>query len=111
MCAGDLALRELVEAQRKPLGQPPVVDEDDRRVVLLDQTQKLRVDRGPDGVALPRLTHVFDRDDHTQVELLRSPRVHELDVSTAGDETADLLQRPLSGGEPDALKRLTGQPL
>ena len=79
--AGDLALRELVQPQGKPLGQPAVVDEDDRRAVALDELQELGVDRRPDRVALPRLAHVLDRDDDAQVELLRPPGVDELDLA------------------------------
>ena len=40
--------RQLVQPQREPLGQPAVVDEDDRGAVLLDQPQQLGVDRRPD---------------------------------------------------------------
>src|SRR5438045_2713388 len=40
--------RQLVQPERKPLGEPPVVDEDDRRAVLPHERQDLRVDRGPD---------------------------------------------------------------
>ena len=36
--AGELALGQLVQPQGQPLRQPPVVDEDDRRPVLLDET-------------------------------------------------------------------------
>ena len=46
--AGDLALGELVEPQRQPLGRAAVVDEQDRRAVGLDQLEQLGVDRRPD---------------------------------------------------------------
>ena len=46
--ARDLALGELVQPQREPLGQAAVVDEDDRRAVRLDEREQLRVHRGPD---------------------------------------------------------------
>ncbi len=49
--ARDLLLGELVQAQREPLREPPVVDEDDRRAVLLDQAQDLGVHRRPDRLA------------------------------------------------------------
>ena len=49
---GDAAfgvrLGELVDAEREPLGEPPVVDEDDRRAVRADELEQRRVDRGPD---------------------------------------------------------------
>src|SRR5439155_27098440 len=46
--ARDLPVRELVQPQREPLGETAVVDEHDRRAVLLDQPEELRVDRRPD---------------------------------------------------------------
>ena len=58
--AGDLAqglvgvaalVRELVQAQREPLGESPVVHEHDRRGVLFDEAEDLGVDRRPDRVA------------------------------------------------------------
>ena len=48
MSSRDLTLRELVQPQREPLRQAAVVDEDDRRAVLLDETQELGVDGWPD---------------------------------------------------------------
>ena len=45
---GELAPGELVEAQGEALGEPAVVDEDDRRAVLLDELEQLRVHRRPD---------------------------------------------------------------
>ena len=49
---GDAAvgvrLGELVDAERKPFGEPPVVDEDDRRAVGADEVEQRGVDRGPD---------------------------------------------------------------
>ena len=44
----QLVVVHLVQALGDPLGAAAVVDEDDRRVVLADQPQQLRVDRGPD---------------------------------------------------------------
>ena len=49
--AGDLLLGQLVEPQRQALGQPPVVDEDERGAVGPDQLQQLGVHRRPDGAA------------------------------------------------------------
>src|SRR5207302_10158080 len=84
--ARDVLLRELVEAEREPLGEAAVVDEDDRRAVLLDQAQDLGVDRGPDRLVLLGLAHVVERPDDPQVELLARARVDELDRAAAGDE-------------------------
>jgi hypothetical protein len=41
-------LGELVDPEREPLGEPPVVDEDDRRAVGADEVEQRGVDRGPD---------------------------------------------------------------
>ena len=105
----DVLVRQLVQAQREPLGQAAVVDEDDRRAVLLDELQDLGVDRRPDRVRLARLAHVLERDDDFQVELLRAPCVHQLDRPPAGDEPPDLLHRPLRGRQADPLDRLLGE--
>ena len=51
---------ELVEALGQALGAAAVVDEDDRRRVLADQRQQLRVDRGPDRA---RVDGRIDRAD------------------------------------------------
>ena len=59
----------------------------------------------------PGLSHVLDRDDDLEVELLRAPGVHELDRSAAGHEAADLLERALGRRQADALQRLLDQPL
>jgi hypothetical protein len=107
--ARDFTLRELVQPQREPLGEAPVVDEDDRRAVRLDELQQLGVDRGPDRIPLPGLAHVLDGHDDLQVELLARARVDEPDRPSAGDEAADLLERALRGGEADALERLARQ--
>jgi hypothetical protein len=47
--AGQLLFGELVQAERETLGEPAVVDEDDRRAVLADELEDRGVDRGPDG--------------------------------------------------------------
>ena len=116
--AGDLLLRELVQPQRQPLGEPAVVDEDDRRAVLPDELEDRGIDRGPDRAARlldagahlhavgerrhrelsgrAELAHVLDGDDHLEVELLAHARVDELDLALgAGDEAADLGERAL----------------
>ena len=131
--AGDLALGELVQAQREPLGEAAVVDEDDRRAVRLDELEQLRVHRRPDrrdgvlgapvaDLALgeqrvgerrgrAELAQILDGNDDLKVELLARAGVDELDRPAAGDEAADLLERPLRGREPDALDRLLDEPL
>ena len=50
MRARDLVVRQLVQSEREPLGEAAVVDEHDRRAVLADEPQDLRVDRRPDRV-------------------------------------------------------------
>ena len=49
--ARDLALGQLVQPQRQPLGPAPVVDEQDRRAVRVDQLEQLGVDGRPDRAA------------------------------------------------------------
>ncbi len=123
----DLLLRELVQTQRQPLGETAVVDEDDRRAVLLDEPQELGVHRRPDrgrrrplaaGAeqrvgrrAGPWLAHVFDGNDDLEVELLPAAGVHDPDRPCPGHEPADLLDRPLRRREADALDRLADQPV
>ncbi len=132
----DLLLRQLVQPSREPLGEPAVVDENDRRAVLPHEVEERRVDRRPDraggrlvaGCHLDtvgqdrlrepevraELAHVLERDDHLEVERLARAGVHELDGTAAGDEAADLLERSLRGREADPLKRAvrhTSEPL
>ncbi len=129
--ARDLFLRGFVQAQREPLGEAAVVDEDDRRAVRLDELDERRVHRRPDraradleagrDVRVARaalvlalverggraeLAHVLDGDDDLEVELLGDAGVDELDRPAAADEAADLLERTLRRGEADALERL-----
>ena len=120
-------VRELVEAQRQPLRETAVVDEHDRRAVRLHEPQELWIDGRPDrlraelrpsvhllsvsrnGVGQRRgraeLAHVLDRDDHFQVELLAGAGVDDRDRPAAGDELADLLDRPLGSRQTNALQR------
>ena len=129
--ARNLFLGELVQPHRQPLGQAPVVDEDDRRAVLLDELEDRRVDRRPDragvrlvaGVHLDAVLHhrlgelvrraelaqVLDRHDDLEIEILARAGVDELDRAVAGDEAADLLQRALRRREADPLRRLVEQ--
>ena len=48
---GELLAGELVDAKGEPFREAPVVDEDDRRAVLLDQIEDGGIDRGPDRPA------------------------------------------------------------
>ena len=110
--AGDVLLRELVEAQREALGAAAVVDEDDRRAVLADEPQQLGVDRRPDRLArrlrrrragragrrraLIRLDHRLHRHMDLEVELLAHARVDDRRGAPRADhEAPDLLQRVL----------------
>ena len=133
--ARELLLGELVDAEREPLRQAPVVDEDDRRAVL---PRRARGSPGrsrarssgstrstPTPISTPsascghrelrgrpELAHVLDRDDDLEVELLPDPGVDEPYLASgAGDEAPDLLHRPLRRGEPDALERRIDQVL
>src|SRR5581483_8973720 len=104
-------LRQLVQPKREPLGEPAVVHEHDRRAMRADELEHRRIDGRPDGarvVALlavrARLTHVLDRDENLEVELLRDARVDELDRASSADEPADLLERALRRRQADALE-------
>ena len=102
-------VRELVETEREPLGEAPVVDEHDRRAVLLDEAEDLGIDGRPDR-ARPQLrarvhllavrrhgvrerrrrrevAHVLHGDDHLEVELLPRAGVDELDRAAAARRT------------------------
>ena len=48
---GNLLLGELVQSQREQLGKAPIVDEHDRRAVLLHELEHLGIDRRPDRIA------------------------------------------------------------
>ena len=131
VCPCDLFLRKLVQPDREPLGEPAVVDEDDRRAVLPDELEDGGVDRGPDRAGgrlvagghldavghhrlrqlarRPELAQVLDGDDDLEVEILARSRIDELDRTIAGDEAADLLERALRRREADALRRALEQ--
>jgi hypothetical protein len=121
MRAGDLALGELVQPERKPFRKPAVVDEDDRRPVGLDELEDLGVDRRPDRALRAftmdafrvgaGLAHVLDGHDDLEVELLRHARVDQLDLACAGDEASDLLHGTLRRRETDALEGLVHETL
>ena len=118
--ARDLLLGELVEAQGEALGAAAAVDEDDRRAVLADELEQLRVDRRPDRLAghvaalgdtevgrrrLLGLDHRLDRHVDLEVERLADPGVDDPRGAPRADQEApDLLERVLRGAEADALR-------
>ena len=76
VCARDFLLGQLVQSHGQPLGEPAVVDEDDRRAVLLDELEDRRVDRGPDRARrrlVPRGHHDVVVDDRLR-QLARRTR-------------------------------------
>ena len=114
---------ELVEAERQSFGSAPVVDEDQRGAVLLDQLQQLGVHRGPDRLArrllagervqlqihLLGLDHRLDRHVDLQIQRLADPGVHDRGLAARPDhEPPDLLERVLRRGQPDALDVAAG---
>src|SRR5205814_1274554 len=117
--AGDLLFRELVQPQRQPLGAAAVVDEQDRRAVLLDQLQQLRIDRRPDRAPGCRdavrhlaevhvrvgLAHVLDWYAYPQVERLALARVDDGALARRpAQESRHLLERALGRRQADALQ-------
>ncbi len=71
MGARELLAGELVDPEREPLGEAPVVDEDDRRAVRADELEDRGVDRRPDRAARP-----FDADAH--LDAVRERRHREI---------------------------------
>src|SRR2546421_7957303 len=53
--ADQLLTGQLVDVRGQPLGQPPRIDKDDGRAVLLDQFENPRMNRGPDAPPRPVL--------------------------------------------------------
>ena len=96
--AGERLLGQLVQPQRQPLGRAAVVDEDQRRAVLADELEQLRVDRRPDRLAgrlaalerveleihVLRLDHRLHRHVDLQVQRLAHARVHHRRAPLAG---------------------------
>ena len=99
-----------------------------------DEVEDRGVDRGPDRPARPfdtnahldpvcerrdrergrrrQLSHVLDRNDDLEVQLLADAHVDELDLSArSGDEATDLLHRSLGRREPKALERSVDEAL
>ena len=101
--AGDLFLGQVVEPEGEPLGEAAVVDEDDRRAVRADELEDLGVDRGPDRLLLLGLAHVVDGTTTVRSSSFARPASTSSIVAAAGDEAADLLERPLRRRQPDAL--------
>jgi hypothetical protein len=124
--AGDLVLGQLIQSQRQPLGGAPVVDEQDRRPVRLNELEQLGVDRGPDrptrrlGTAdervevgrgsRVRLDHRVDRDLDLEVELLADSGVDDSTLAGWSDhEAGDLLERLLRRRQSDPLDLPSGR--
>ncbi len=124
--AHELLAGELVESLREALAQPPAVREDDRALVAPDQLEDPRVDGRPDARSQVRAdrraagllllgqdvadgAHVVDRHDDLQVERLSGARIDDRDLAVrpdATEEAGDRVERPLGGGQADALRRL-----
>ncbi len=119
-------------AAAQALRQPAAVDKDHRRAVAADQLHQSRMDCGPDRTqvaapptwrptalssGLPSARHVLDRRFDPQVKPLRLAGVDDLDrprprlhvglgfASAPPSKAGNFLQRPLRGGESDALER------
>ena len=129
--------RQLVQLRRQALRKAARIDEHQRRGMCAYQLEKAGVDGRPDGAALlritrcrtvhhrlavfgedrlPQLTHVFDRYNDLEVELLADARVDDADGARppptavgiddpTPQEAGHLLERALGGAEPDALRR------
>ena len=126
--AGHLLLGQLVEPQGQALGQPPVVDEDERRAVGPDQLEQLGVHRRPDRAPAALAARHLDR-----VVLLARPAgparacppparprsgrapsrsrrrrsrrgAARPSAVLAAQEARDLGERPLGGRQADALE-------
>ena len=106
---------QLVQRAGQPLGQPPAVDEDQRRAVRADELEQPRVDRRPDrrprvahdagplGIsafgARSQLRHVLDRHFDGQLQRLLLAGVDDRDRPVAdgalgGELVLDLGRRP-----------------
>ena len=125
MRSRDLFLRELVQPEREPLGEPAVVDEDDRRAMRAHELEQGRIDRRPDRADTPLGTRrrgcsrppragsrsarpPGSRMSSTGTTIWRSSSfaragVDDPDRAIARHEAADLLDRALRGGEADPL--------
>ena len=125
--ARHLLARHLVQLVRDPLGLPPAVDEDDRAPVLHHQVVHLAEHRGHQ--ARPFLwrqpgrvlagcdggpPHVGGRRDHRQIDPRHLAGVKDHDLAVPAQVARHLLERPLRGAQPDALRvapAQRGQPL
>ncbi len=113
---------ELVEPKGQAFGRASTVDEDDRRAVLADEAQELRVHGRPDrpagrlgpGETVERvgsvgqgvgLDHRLDGDMDAQVERAARADVDDPGPAVGADhEAGDLLEWVLGGREPDPLE-------
>ena len=105
--AGGPLIGDLVEAVAQALGQPAGVGEDDRGAMGLDEVDDLLFDMRPDrrlvaavrrrrglgGRGSAQLSHVLDRDDHREVELLAGRRLDDLHLPLRGEIAGDLVHR------------------
>ena len=77
--------------------------------IAASRRRALTAHRGIGHVVGVRLAHVLHRHVDLHVERLADARVHHRALAAGThEEAADLLQRTLSGGEPDALDRALG---
>ncbi len=125
MRSDEVLPSELVQLRAETFGQPPGVDEDQRRPVPADQVEQPGVDRGPDARSLrprgrrvarrlveraPELAHVLHGDDDLDLQPLRASGVDDRDrtqaagVVVAAQESGDLLQRALRRRQADPLR-------
>ena len=129
---GRRLARQLVEGGGQALGEAPAVHEDDGRAVRAHQLEQARVDGGPDRAARERRwpappgsrpaegsTASPSRDMSSTGTSTRRSKAFCAPASTivtgrglqvrsalaAAEEARHLLERPLGGGEADALER------
>ena len=108
---GDLVRAEpLGEMARRALGEPPGVDEHERRAVLVRERREAVVHLLPRVARHHRLER-RRRQLEREVAVLDVPGVDDRAGRTAGQEAPDLLDRLLRGGEPDAHQPRSGQRL
>ena len=120
---------ELVHSVGEPLGESPVVDEDQRGLVGLDEVEQPWVDRRPDALAdrtggcgstdrfvddASEVAHVLDRYDDLEVERLSDSGIDDGDGTpgisvVTSEEPSGLLERALGGGQADALWRASAE--
>src|SRR5207247_11350128 len=104
--AHELFVGQLVDPRRNALGEPPRVDENDRRAVLPYQLEQAWIDRRPDAV-LPlgavlvlcrEAGHVLDRDLDRHLHRLQPPGVDDGHLAVrAAQKLRPLFKRALRG--------------